>query len=107
MAAASRAASLSWAPSNPHTRGRRGVFSRAASMAHGLRRGEIFGSRVHREGSLCFIGALPKPVRKVSIFSRRLSLLVCVVKPRKTYVKCSYGQRADIDIPYSLAIAKR
>ena len=68
MAAASRAASLSWAPSNPHTRGRRGVFSRAASMAHGLRRGEIFGSRVHREGSLCFIGALPKPVRKVSIF---------------------------------------
>jgi hypothetical protein len=68
MAAASRAASLSWAPSNPRTRGRRDVFSRPASVAHGLRRGEMFGSRVHREGSLCFIGALPKPVRKVSAF---------------------------------------
>uniref|UniRef100_A0A7S0SB12 asparagine synthase (glutamine-hydrolyzing) n=1 Tax=Mantoniella antarctica TaxID=81844 RepID=A0A7S0SB12_9CHLO len=54
-------AALAWVPST-HCSRHRAAATRATSALPRLARGEMLGSRVHRDGSLCYIGAMAKPV---------------------------------------------
>lgn len=61
------AASPTWVPSSTRprlSRHRTGAAARSSAAAPRLARGELMGSRVHRDGGLCYIGAMPKNVDK-------------------------------------------
>ena len=68
MAAAANASTLSWVPSSRLAQRRSGSSARVAAPQR-VARAELMGSRVHRQGALCYIGAMP--AQKVKVRTRR------------------------------------
>ena len=68
MAAAANASTLSWAPSSRLAQRRSGSSARVAAPQR-VARAELMGFRVHRQGALCYIGAMP--AQKVKVRTRR------------------------------------
>ena len=68
MAAAANASTLSWVPSSRSAQRRSGSSARVAAPQR-VARAELMGSRVHRQGALCYIGAMP--AQKVKVRTRR------------------------------------
>ncbi len=68
MAAAVNASTLAWVPSSRRPQRRSGSSARFATPQR-VARAEIMGSRVHRQGALCYIGAMP--AQKVKVRTRR------------------------------------
>ena len=64
MAAAANASTLSWVPSSRPAQRRSGSSARVAAPQR-VARAELMGSRVHRQGALCYIGAMPAQKVKV------------------------------------------
>ena len=64
MAAAANASTLSWAPSSRLAQRRSGSSARVAAPQR-VARAELMGFRVHRQGALCYIGAMPAQKVKV------------------------------------------
>jgi hypothetical protein len=64
MAAAANASTLSWVPSSRLAQRRSGSSARVAAPQR-VARAELLGSRVHRQGALCYIGAMPAQKVKV------------------------------------------
>lgn len=64
MAAAANASTLSWVPSSRLAQRRSGSSARVAAPQR-VARAELMGFRVHRQGALCYIGAMPAQKVKV------------------------------------------
>ena len=70
MAAAANASTLSWVPSSRLAQRRSGSSARVAAPQR-VARAELMGSRVHRQGALCYIGAMPAQKVKVRPFAAK------------------------------------